>query len=92
MTVPGLDGKPMVGAIVNGQRVGAAPVPWVFEPGGSVEAPGLWKGRWTLQPEGTLRVVMTFNGVTDDLVLRFEGGGFTATKNGQPYGWGQLLP
>jgi hypothetical protein len=81
-----------VGAIENGKKIGAAQVPWVFDPNGTFEAPGLWKGTWTRQSDGSLKAVMSNNGVTDELVIRFDGNSFTATKNGKPYRWGSLVP
>lgn len=80
-----------VGAIVNAQKIGAAPVPWVFHPNGIFEAPGVWQGKWTRLSDGSLRGVMTCNGVTDDLVIRMAGKEFTAYKSGQPYRWGTLI-
>lgn len=79
------------GAIVNGQKLGAAAVPWVFHPNGTFEAPGIWQGTWSRQSDGSLRAIMTCNGVTDDMVIQMSAGGFVAYKNGQPYRWGTLL-
>ncbi len=81
-----------VGAIVNGQKIGAAAVPWVFNTDGTFEAPGLWKGTWTLLPDKTIKAKMAYNGVTDNLIIRFTDSGFTAYKDGAAYRWGSLIP
>jgi hypothetical protein len=62
------------------------PVPWVFHADGTVEAPGLWKGKWTGQRDRT-DVTLTYMGATDAFWVKFDERlqSFTAYKNGQVY-------
>jgi hypothetical protein len=67
--------------IVNGH-----PVPWVFHKGGTVEAPGLWKGTWVQTADG-FEVTLGHQGATDRFLVKISADGktLTAYKNGQVY-------
>ncbi len=63
------------------------PVPWVFHKDGIVEAPGLWKGTWTIKGSNLLHMTLTHQGASDEFDVRFDADGksFEAIKNGQVY-------
>lgn len=80
--------RPSVKGIVNGTKwsVGGHPVHWVFRANGTVEAPGLWKGKWSKSAGGYL-VKITHKGVRDSFIVKFSSNGksFIAYKNGKVY-------
>ena len=75
-------------AVVNetSWSVNGHPVPWVFHPNGTLEAPGLWRGTWVFRAPGQYDVSMNYT-VPDAFVVQFspDGRSFVAYKNGGVY-------
>lgn len=87
-----LDGTWRVEDAANGRNGDFSPIRWQFSAGGTVNAPGAWRGLWERCGGDRIWVVLIDgNADTDLFEVAFyrQGTEFTAFKNGRDYRYGE---